>query len=91
MSNLGDKSHYDGAGHKCKNKCKINVNNFCGERKKEKKRGKLVIPFLYIETIGVNGVDTLDPHLFSAETDRFPAVSKCLNALQDHVGNGVIR
>ena len=41
--------------------------------------------------MGVNGVDTLDPHLFSAETDRFPAVSKCLNALQDHVRNGVIR
>ena len=39
----------------------------------------------------MNGVDTLDPHLFSAETDRFPAVSKRLNALQDHVRNGVIR
>ena len=40
--------------------------------------------------MGVNGVDTLDPHLFSAETDRFPAVSKRLNALQDLVRNGVI-
>ena len=40
----------------------------------------------------MNGVDTPDPHLFSAETDRrFPAVSKHLNALQDHVRNGVIR
>ena len=36
-------------------------------------------------------MDMLDPHLFSAETDRFPAVSKRLNALQDHVRNGVIR
>ena len=26
-------------------------------------------------------VDTPDPHFFSAETDRFPAVSKCLDAL----------
>ena len=40
---------------------------------------------------GVNGVDTPDPHLFSAETDRFHEVSKRLNALQDHVRNGVIR
>ena len=64
------------------NKCK----NFCGERKK-KKKGKLVIPFLYVETMGVNGVDTRDPHLFSAEMDRFPAVSKHLNAMQDHVRN----
>ena len=62
-----------------------------GKEKGEKKRGKLVIPFLYVETMGVNGVDMLDPHLFSAETDRFPAVSKRLNALQDHVRNGVIR
>ena len=31
------------------NKCK----NVCGERKK----GKLVIPFLYVETMGVNGVN----------------------------------
>ena len=61
------------------------------ERKKEEKRGKLVIPFLYVETMGVNGVDTLDQNLYSAETDRFPAVSKCLNAPQDHVRNGVIR
>ena len=61
------------------------------EKKEEKKSGKLVIPFLNVETMGVNGVDTLDPHLFSAETDQFPAVSKCLNALQDHVRNGVIR
>ena len=58
------------------NKCK----NFCGESKR-RKRGKLVISFLYVETMGVNGVDTPDPHLFSAETDRFPTVSKCLNAL----------
>ena len=60
---------------------------------KKEKKGKLVIPFLYVETMGVNGVDTSDPHLFSAGmrwTD-FPAVSKCLNALQDHVRNGVIR
>ena len=41
--------------------------------------------------MGVNGVDTPDLHLFSAETDRFPAVSKRLNAPQDHVINGVIR
>ena len=53
---------------------------------KEKKRKKM-----YVETIGVSGVDMPDPHLFSAETDRFPAVSKRLNALQDHVRNGVIR
>ena len=46
---------------------------------------------MYVETMGVNGVDMPDPHLFSAETDRFPAVSKRLNALQDHVRNGVIR
>ena len=39
----------------------------------------------------VNGVDTPDPHIFSAETDRFPTVCKRLNALQDHVRNGVIR
>ena len=58
----------------------------------KEKRWKLVnIPFLYVETMGVNGVDTLDPHLFSAEMDRFLAVSKRLNALQDHVRNGVIR
>ena len=69
---------------------KINVNNFCGERKKEKK-GEISHSFLYVETMGVNGADTLDPHLFSAETDRFSAVSKRLNALQDHVRNGVIR
>ena len=36
-------------------------------------------------------MDTLDPHLFSAETDRFTAVRNPLNALQDHVRNGVIR
>ena len=60
-----------------------------GKEKRRKKRGKLVIPFLNVETMGVNGVDTLDPHLFSAETGRFPAVSKRLNALQDHVRNGV--
>ena len=61
--------------------------------KGKKRGGELVIPFLYVETMGVNGVDTLDPHLFSAETDRFPAVRirKRLNALQDHVRNGVIR
>ena len=35
-------------------------------------------------------MDTLDPHLFSAEIDKFPAVNKRLNALQDHVRNGVI-
>ena len=46
---------------------------------------------MYVETMGVNGVDTPDPHLFSSETDRYSAVSKCLNALQDHVRNGVIR
>ena len=39
----------------------------------------------------MNVVDTPDPHLFSAETDRFPAVGKHINALQDHVINGVIR
>ena len=61
------------------------------KKKGGKKRGKLVIPFLNVETMVVNGVDTLDPHLFSAETDRFPAVSKRLNALQDYVRNGVIR
>ena len=32
----------------------------------------------YVWDHGVNGVDT--PDLFSAETDRFPAVSKRLNA-----------
>ena len=58
--------------------------------KKGEKRGKLVISFLYVETMGVNGVDTPDLHLFSAETDRFPAVGKRLNALQDCVRNGVI-
>ena len=57
----------------------------------KEKKVKLVIPFLNVETMGVNGVDTLDPHLFSAEMDRFPAVSKRLNALQDHVRYGVIR
>ena len=41
---------------------------------------KLVFSFLYVETMGVNGVDTPDPHHFSAETDRFPAVGKRLNA-----------
>ena len=64
--------------------------NVCGERKEEKK-GELVITFLYVETMWVNGMDTPDPHLFSAETDRFPVVSKHLGALQDHVRNGVIR
>ena len=29
-----------------------------------RKKGKLVIPFLYVETMGVNGVDTPDPHFF---------------------------
>ena len=53
-----------------------------GKEKRRKKRRKLVIPFLNVETIGVNGVDTLDPHLFSAETDRFPTVSKRLDSLQ---------
>ena len=38
--------------------------------------------------MGVNGVDTPDPHIFSAETDRFPAVTKRLNALSNHVING---
>ena len=57
----------------------------------KEKKGKLVIPFMYVETMGVNCVDTPDPHLFSAETDRLPVVSKRLNALQDHVRNGVIR
>ena len=63
------------------------------QMKKEKRRenGKLVISFMYVETMGVNGVDTPDPHLFSAETDRFPVVSKRLNALQDHVRNAVIK
>ena len=37
-----------------------------GKEKRRKKRGKLVIPLLNVETMGVNGVDTLDPHLFSA-------------------------
>ena len=41
--------------------------------------------------MGVNGVDVPDRRLFSAETDRFPAViSKRLDALQDHVRNGVV-
>ena len=57
---------------------------------KGKKRDKFVIPFLYIETMGVNGVDTPDPHLLSAETDRLPAVTKRLNAMQNHVRNGMI-
>ena len=61
------------------------------EKEITRKKVKLVIPFLYVETMRVNGVDTPDPHPFSAETDRFPAVSKSLNALQDHVRNRVIR
>ena len=40
--------------------------------------------------MGVNRLDTPNPHLFSAETDRLPAVSKRLNALQDYVRNGMI-
>ena len=48
-----------------------------GEKgKKRSKKGKLVSSFLYVETMGVNSVDMPDPHLFSAETDRFLAVSK---------------
>ena len=39
------------------------------EKEKRRKKGKLVIPFLYVETMGVNGVDTPDPHLFSAMMD----------------------
>ena len=35
--------------------------NFCGERKKGE---KFVIPFMYVETMGVNGVETPDPHFF---------------------------
>ena len=38
------------------NKCKINV-KMSVEKEKRSIKGKLVIPFLYIETIGVNGVD----------------------------------
>ena len=65
------------------NKCEINV-NISVEKENRTKKGKLVIPFLHVETMGVNGVDMPDSHLF-------PAVSKRLNALQDHVRNGVIR
>ena len=36
------------------------------EKEKERKKGE--IPFLYVETMGVNGVDTPDPHIFSAES-----------------------
>ena len=57
---------------------KTNVNvkqiyKFLWRKKKRRKKGKLVIPFLYFESTGVNGVDTPDPHLLFAETDRFPA------------------
>ena len=48
-----------------------------------KKKGKLVIPFLYVDTIGVNGVDMPDPYLFSAEMDQFPVVSKRLKVTSE--------
>ena len=34
------------------------------EKETRRKKWKLVIPFLYVETMGVNGVDMPDPHLF---------------------------
>ena len=40
-------------------------------KKEEKRRKKGNKEKLYVETTGVNGVETPDPHRFSAETDRF--------------------
>ena len=42
---------------------------------KEKRRKKVEISH---SLMGVNGVDTPDPHHFSDETDRFTAVSKSI-------------
>ena len=62
------------------------------EKEKRRKKWKLVIPFPHVETMGVNGVDTPDPHLYSAETDQVPAFSKrSMPCKCNHVINGVIR
>ena len=45
-----------------------------------KKNRKLVIPILFVGMTGVNDVDT--PYLYSAEMDRFPAVTKQHNTWQ---------